>query len=520
MQLFPILVVAVILLADGGLSFPSGRPPLGNLGGTLLAIGPVVVVVLLAAAGIHLCRRRMIKGRSARAVVAADRLLQGARLVILAGYAIAVLYAGWLDVVRSWIGDLVLLDELIAMLPPLLGISALWWVHYPIERHMREALLIRRLDLGRAIYQIPTRWRYVLQQLRSHLLLLLVPIVIILALAEAIHVLFHRLDPPPPFWTRDAATFVVGIGVFICAPLIARVVLNVTTLRDGPAYDDLADVCVAHRVRMRGFLLWNTDGAMLNAAVMGLFGPLRYVLVTDALLEMMTRRQVQAVIAHEVGHVRRHHMPWMVISLLAVLLGVSFVVSLPFVALELGGIELHGTALTIADGAGIVGAGAIALILFGWMSRRYERQADTFAVQHLSRSAPPKSDEERPSNEVRSDIVTPEAVYTMHSALESIARLNSVDPQRRSWRHGSIAWRQSYLASIIGQPLDRLPIDRVVRRMKLVALMVLVASVAATIAIELSIDRNSSPAGPPPAAPWESLEVASHSGTQPSGLSP
>jgi hypothetical protein len=489
MQLFPILVVALILLADGGLSFGSSRLPVGEIGATLLATAPAVAVVLLAAVGVHLCRRRMVRGRSARAAIAADRLLQGGRIVLLAGYAIAVLFAGWIDVVRSWTGDLILVDEMIVMSPPLIGATALWWVHYPIERHLREALLIRRLDLGRTVYHIPTRWRYVLQQVRLHLLLLLVPVLVILGLAELIQELFDRFEPSASSWARDGATFVVGVAVFICAPLMARLVLNVNTLRDGPAHDDLARLCALHNVRVRGFLLWNTDGAMLNAAVMGLIGPLRYVLVTDALLEMMTRRQVQAVIAHEIGHVRRHHMPWMVISLLAALLGLSLLVSLPFLALDLAGVDLQGDAQMAMDGVSIVGVGALTILGFGWMSRRYERQADTFAVQHLSRVGPADPDADRPA-EAERETITPEAACSMHSALDAIARLNNVDPHRRSWRHGSIAWRQSYLASIIGRPIDQLSIDRVVRRLKVAALLVLVLSVAATVVLEWRFNHD------------------------------
>ena len=73
----------------------------------------------------------------------------------------------------------------------------------------------------------------------------------------------------------------------------------------------------------------------------------------------------------------------------------------------------------------------------------------------------------------------------MQGALSSIARLNCVDPQRRSWRHGSIAWRQSYLQSLAGRPVDRLAIDRVVTRIKLAALLTLVVGVLAVTAWEL-----------------------------------
>ena len=66
-----------------------------------------------------------------------------------------------------------------------------------------------------------------------------------------------------------------------------------------------------------------------------------------------------------------------------------------------------------------------------------------------------------------------------------IAHLNTVDPNRPSWRHGSIAWRQSYLDSIVGRPVDRLPIDVLIRRLKALALLGLMVAAASLVVLEL-----------------------------------
>ena len=52
---------------------------------------------------------------------------------------------------------------------------------------------------------------------------------------------------------------------------------------------------------------------MGNAAVMGLFPQVRYILLSDLLLETMTDEQVEAVFAHEVGHIVHRHMAWYVV---------------------------------------------------------------------------------------------------------------------------------------------------------------------------------------------------------------
>jgi hypothetical protein len=96
------------------------------------------------------------------------------------------------------------------------------------------------------------------------------------------------------------------------------------------------------------------------------------------------------------------------------------------------------------------------LLGLGWVSRRFERQADVFAVQTLSRAS-------------GSATITPESVRAMTGALESVATHGGIDPARRSWRHGSIRWRQRYLLGTVGAGLERMPIDRLVLAIKVAA---------------------------------------------------
>jgi len=493
MQLYPILVVAVILIADAGLAVGDRAGHEAGWPALAAAVAPVALLLLLAALVLSWCMRRMTAGRAPRSIVTADRMIRHARWLILLIHAVAVLLYGWLQAVRDTVGDLILVDEFIAMLPPILGAAALWWLHYPVERRVREALLIRRIDLGQPIHAIPSRWRYVFQQTRLNLLLLLVPILIILALAEALHLVFDGVgEEALPRWLGDAATFVVGLSVFLCAPLLARLVLSLRPLGAGPVRNDLLAICRRHGVRVRQVLLWNTDGAMINAAVMGLLGSVRFVLMTDALIETLTRGQVQAVMAHEIGHVKRHHMLWLVLSLIAALLVATVLVSLPLAVLPWPGAVWSEPALSVVDGLVTAVAGTVALIAFGWISRRYERQADTFAVQHLSVA----QDGEGHDSDGR---ITAEAVAAMNGALDVIARLNIVDPHRKSWRHGSIAWRQRYLASIVGGRADALSIDRLVRRLKLAAALGLLLGAAGVFLLEWHVAATGEGAGEVPA---------------------
>ena len=51
-------------------------------------------------------------------------------------------------------------------------------------------------------------------------------------------------------------------------------------------------------------------------------------------------------------------------------------------------------------------------------------------------------------------------------------------PDSSVWRHGSIAWRQAYLQTLIDQPVDNLAIDRQVRWIKLASAVIIIGLIA------------------------------------------
>jgi STE24 endopeptidase len=467
MQLYPILLVAVIIAADSGARWDSAPAESAPWMTVLWVTAPMLAVLLAAQALTWRLRRRMDRGSGPRSVIAADRVARLTRAMVVLHHVVAVLALGWLDVVRSAVGDLILIDEIIAIGPAMLGLMGTWWVFYPIERRLRESILLRRLDEGLPVHPVPGRAAYVLLQTRLQVLFLLVPVLLIAGVTELGRLAQDRwLADSGAMWLVNAGSMLAVAAVFIFGPALARLVLDVRRLEDGELRRQLQAVCDRHAVRVREILVWNTSGMMINAAVMGLLGRLRFVLMTDALLESMSPRQLEAVMAHEVGHVRRHHIPWLVAIMLAVVLAAALALAVPIrtavVTAQMIGLDISEAATVAANAFQI----ALAMLVFGWVSRRFERQADTFAVQHLSGlGALPPTSEGR---------ITPEAVETMREALASIARLNGIPPNRSSWRHGSIAWRMAYLSGLSGQPIESLPIDRQVRWLKRAALAVLV----------------------------------------------
>jgi STE24 endopeptidase len=441
-------------------------------------VGFLVILVPLALQVRRSAARLDQTGNSA-AADRADAVANGTRIAIIAWHAVGVLVLGFADSVRGITGDLVLVDELLVIGPAVTAISLVWALVYPIDRRFLEATILRRLDDGQHPPPLLSRLEHTWLKVRHHVLMALIPISLIVAWNEsfvriATRVLDHAhesrsgtlfgLDTPALQETLGYAMPVLHLaGVLLIMsllPLMISRIWDTVRLDAGPLRDRIEAVCRAHNVRVRDLLVWRTHGSMVNGAVLGVFGPLRYILLTDRLLETMSWPHIEAVTAHEVGHIRRRHLAWLAISTLAALACAALVVET--VLVDVFGLKIDtGPAAAIAAVATL----GFVLVVFGFFSRRFEWQADAFAAASMSAA---------PDAAPSPGIVTAEAVGTMTGALDAVAFLNGISRTRRSFRHGSIAERQSHLRSLVGVPVAALPIDRRVRLLKRSTLCALV----------------------------------------------
>lgn len=407
-----------------------------------------------------------------------------ARLGRLSGvYRLAVLGLFFVDLALGAFGSLrhwILVDELLIMAPTMAMVIWAWWVYYPIDRRLRDIQLVYRIEEGLPIHPIWSRGQYVLIQFRYQVALVFVPLVLLLVLMEMI----DRYVPRNlfAFDLRPLVHFCGAGCVFLFAPVVIRRLWDTVPLPAGEVRDRLTDMCKQYRVGVRELLLWRTFGGVINAAVMGLVRPLRYILLTDALLEMVPQVQVEAVMAHELAHVRRRHIFWMLCAALAVMILMTtvWVYGYPLVVayIPLDWVSMLPAWLVSRNGhEHVIAVLSMVcwLICFGWISRRYERQADTFAVIHMADSA------RRNGHFDDVVVIDEQSVRTMIQALDSVARLNQLPLKRRSWRHGSIAWRQDYLRTLIGCPVAVMPIDRQVMCINAFSFMILVAAAVVVV---------------------------------------
>lgn len=492
LHLWVIALFAGLVLRDS-LSAPLLDGVLSHAQVAGVTLGSMGLVGALSHLVIARCNARLHATASMRAIIVADGVVAAARWAVVAIHLAGVLVFGWLDVVRSVFGDVVVVDEIVAMTPALLVFAWNWWAFWPIERTERDATTIRRLDSGSPIYPMPRRAAFVLLNLRHHVFVWLTPLVLIRAWTEAAGWLTSSLA------RSDQAIFAslkgdeVRLGVnlgleilgvflvfFVLGPLAMRYVWDTARMPPGPLRDRLTELCRRHRVRISDVLVWRTYGTMINGAVLGLTPAFRYILLTDALLDSLPDDQVEAVMAHEVAHVRHRHIIWLALVLLATILMVGvaaeFVLrfsNIPADAELPAGVALGLTFLTFAAALGV----------FGVVSRRFEWQADAFAAAHMS-------DRLRMLEEVEGmggdDAVTQDGAGAMARALLRVARLNRDRIERRSWRHGSIKVRVEKLERLIGVTEPRFPINSAARLIKITAMLVFVVFGALVVVQSLS----------------------------------
>jgi len=198
--------------------------------------------------------------------------------------------------------------------------------------------------------------------------------------------LMGRKGPSWWLWVWGATTafslFTAWIYPAVLAPLFNRF----TPLPDGELKDAILDLARRTGFRTGGISVMDASRrtAHGNAYFTGVFGQKRIVLF-DTLLEAMGPREVVAVLAHELGHFKLHHVRW------AILRGVAT-----------SGLVLYALGLCLPLGAfysafsverTAYGALAVFGLWFGLasfllnplenaLSRRHEFAADAFALRN------------------------------------------------------------------------------------------------------------------------------------------
>lgn len=407
------------------------------------------------------------------------------------GHASILLTTGWLEICEreiSFIRGWVLIPGLVTLVPFLLSTLLVWVALYPADRAVRQIAVEVFLFRGKPLRPVWSLLSYLVYNLRHQVLFILIPMLLILA-AHDIVVRYQRLIEA---WSGVdyAADVLVGVAalfVAVITPEILRHVWVTRRLPDGPLRDRLQMLAKALRLRCRDILVWKSGGMIVNAAVMGVVAPLRYVLITDGMLEQMNDTKIEAVFGHEAGHVKRHHIFFFL--LFAFISGCAVTIftvrTHPIMRADYEQYQL------LAALFGILLAAKWGL-LFGWISRRFERQADVFGVRTLALAGVPCSQPcalHAPATNPAprgGDSLCSTAAHIFGDALNEVALLNGIRPEGFSWRHSSIASRSQFLQLLARDPLRTARFERRLLWIKIVIFSVAAVS-GAWAAYELNI---------------------------------
>ncbi len=518
---FVVIMAFALVLTDGlppeRLNLLGGPP--WNVGRPLWATLAVVALQLLVVAGVGLLYRqrllRMLDGteagheRASNLYAAAQRRL----LVVVAIFLVAtLLLTPWAGLARSpegWgLGAWPLVGDLLVLAPFFVSILLSWSIFFDAEQQLRQDAWSRsvpeavgvaagppqahRTELPLADSAVPAASAtgggrgsaarqtlaaarrqprqegrrlpgFLLDKLRLQVLIVAAPMTLIVFARHFTDVWRERLtDLTGLAWLADGLLGVFSVIVLGLAPFLLRYIWITEPLPAGELRDRFVRTCRRIGLSYREILLWHTHGLTINAAVMGFCGPLRYILVSDALLETMDEDEIAAVFGHEAGHIRHWHLQYFVLfAMISMYLAGGAMHLLWLLGHRWQRGMLHDGEILELAALGVL----LACWLFGfsWLSRQFERQADVHGVRSVAHElrrcvgwCPWHS--ASPASAAAGLCVS--AANLFGRTLSRIADLNGIPRDAGGWRHPSIEQRCRLIERLATDPVALRRFDR------------------------------------------------------------
>jgi len=233
-------------------------------------------------------------------------------------------------------------------------------------------------------------------------------------------------------WGESILFLLFFLFLALIFPALIKYLWNCRSMPAGPTRAHMEEFCRQQNFSYSDIMLWPLyEGKMLTAGVMGISKRYRYILITPALLEVLTPYEVEAVLAHEIGHVKKYHLQLYLILFLGFGLVASLIAS-PMLYLLLNSNIFYQVInfMGIDPEAALAFWGAAPMFIimlvyfrfvFGFFMRNFERQADLAVFKALGDSAP------------------------LISSLEKIGWLSGNIRDKPSWHHFGIGQRVDFL---------------------------------------------------------------------------
>ncbi len=468
----PILLVFALLATCLPLEWPA--PLVG--GGLATAVNLTAISVALSLLLALIVRLWVVRtlsrnpSRKMEVVQGYSRLRRILFFLNLSLVALCVLVFGWgwatQQVLVMETADALVLApfaELAVALPYFLILFGAWVIYYDADYLLHRTTLLGPVD--RPFW---TRAGYFFSHLRQFLLLVMLPVLLFVTQQT-----LSRIAPETTRsdWYRMASVAAVPLLVLVM-PLLIKPLLGLGTLPAGLVRDRLEMLAKRLHFRYSDFLLWPTHGASAYAMIVGLIPQVRYVIFTDRILDDLPMNELEAVFGHEVGHAKHGH-----IWLYAVFLTLSMTVLAALLLLigqqlDAAGVEVPKWAEGWLALPPVILAGSYVFLVFGFLSRRCERQADVYGCRAVSCVDPAcRGHDLSTVYPERASGLCPTGIRTFVRALERVGIAmdfrgsDTANSQRsvgslfrrlfgwlKAWQHSTMPRRIEFLLSLIDEP--------------------------------------------------------------------
>ena len=182
-----------------------------------------------------------------------------------------------------------------------------------------------------------------------------------------------------PFLVFGSLTYYLILALFLVfmyalSPFILRALTSAKPLANPPLQEAVERLLAKAGIKVRAVLVMETRSSKsANAMVSGLFPSFRYIYFTDYLIEKFTPEEAEAVLAHEIGHIKKFHQWFYVVLVLVWAFVTKPAVEAIYPFLQSSGIPI--VFFILAWVYFFYG------ILVKFFSRLFERQADAYCIQ-------------------------------------------------------------------------------------------------------------------------------------------
>jgi STE24 endopeptidase len=450
----------------------SWTPSLPRREAVAVFLGGYAGMLLVLGIWSRILARRLSSLNLHRSLARFSKTITFSRFAIPVWFGIGVFALDWakfiddhFGTIRDW--PVRLPSLLIGTAPAFVAWIGLWWAQFPADRALKEQNIASQLDEDLPTHAPLAFWNYLVANLRMQLLFILVPVLMIMLARDLLSLVLWKTklaDPngPAEGWVMLGASAII----FVIAPDILTRVLHTQRLPDSPLRERLHELCTNAGLKYREILLWRTDNNVGNAAVMGVVPFFRYILLSDLLMETMTDKQIEAVFAHEIGHVVHKHLLWYVVLVAILMLAIMGpgTVAESWLQPRLP----HWVSRDLIELIFSLGAMGGFFFFFGYVSRRFEQQADVYAARMMERQrpapAPPVAFAPdmpmRIADDADTNHVGEYGARLFGSALYRVAVVNNIPIAQWNFSHGSIQGRMEHLREMSMDPTRTRRFDR------------------------------------------------------------